>query len=1126
MKKYSNFFLKLIIIIGLLNLIFWHLTKTQAKDIISTLQKDEMFFLSPKKDFFTMNSIAHNDIIGYTPKNEEENNKGCSSFDESLIFERSFGTNLSDDSIHKNVIAPIFATDTLVHPLTKKAIVVRGNKRHPCINFTSKDLQETRERVKRYDWAKKEYKSIIKAADIWMKDSNQYWLSFLPEQGAAYAYGFAGCPICGSPTGTWDKAFCSWDNPGHVNCKKGHILPDAEHPDNGKGYVSSDGRTYYFAGQFNAWVTEQWTINAIPVLAQAYLLTGDERYAERGLLLLDALASIYKETTSGSWDYPAPHLSGRLARPLYQVARTLVIFADSYDWLYNSPGVEKASLRPGMNRRKNIEQYLLLDGAYYCYSKSWKGSLTNGHADYLRGTLAVGCLLDIPEYIDAAINGPFSINVMLANNIDRDGMYYEGALGYSMHARNLYLTYADPLSNLRNKEYPNGYNIYDDPRMQAALTLPDLRFQLAGRRPNYGDCIPEVSYLLPPRRLFKSIDYEFTERLFAKTTDPAKQLEYGQILNYLANDSLNELRGKNFFGWLFWHAKESVSAGGKLPPDLMREVNDSWVAGVKGAALLRKNDQAALLRYGPSIYHGDYDDLGLIYNANGYELSYEIGYGLSTTHTQVGWASSTVSHALVTVNEQNQLQGDGGGGSLLGFAALPSVQFVDANSPLSYSKENVHEYRRALALVSAGYLVDFFHVEGGNRHDYGFGSLGTSLEPFGVQDLKQMQGSLAEGYDWGRNIGNDGDIKGYANKPAWNPPPGNGYGFFFDVQKAKPTNKTWGGIWSISDVHQSNAIIPWDNTTEATNEHPTRLRLHLVGDNAEPVFAKAPGLYPSLPLSSYVMARRSGKDLKSTFLAVYEPYVSSSKGPLPRFERVERLGEQAIAVYRTDGKVDLLLFGPHQLKSVYGSIEFKGDFVYITGDGKSPQRAESLGTDFLSVGGRVLIKSKGSLVAKVTRSDVKTCTVELDTDLPATIAGQTAIFSNPAWTRTSAYYIARAEGRKLLLNASTLSLGIGRVRQRLADGTILSDIPHEYAKSFYKSSRFFEGKMVVGRSNGTARITSVKPGSPMKISVETGATLNVGELFEYMDLSPGDNVRIALSQVWTSAKANGKPSAH
>lgn len=998
--------------------------------------------------------------------------------------------------------API--TDTLERPLAQTSIIVRGNRRHPCVNLSAKDLKDSKERIERYDWAKQKYDEIIKAAQVWLTGSDQYWLNFLPKAGACYAYGFTGCPVCGSSTGTWGAALCSWDNPGHVRCQKGHLFPDAEHPDDGNGYVSSDGRTHYFIGQFNAWVTEQWTNNALPVLSQAYLLTGDERYAERGLLFLDALASIYKESISGSWDYPVTKPSGRFARPFYQVARALVLYADQYDMLYNSPAAEQASLRSGMTRRQNIEQCLLLDGAYYCYTHSWAGNLSNGHADYLRGALAVGCLLDIPEYIEAAVNGPFSINVMLANNIDHDGRYYEVASGYSVHALNLYLSYADPLLNLVNKEYPRGLNLYDDPRLQAAITFPDLQFQLAGRRPNYGDCTPEIRYVQPQERVFTDVDYEFAEHLYAKATNPAMQHEYGQILNYLANDNLNNKRSKHNFGWLLYHAKEPPLVDSKVPAKSMQHVNDSWVAGVKGAALLREKDQSALLHYGPSITHGHLDDLGLLYYANGFELSYDIGYGLASTHAEVGWAKNTVSHALVTVNEKNQLNGDGSGGSLLGFSVLPSVQFVDADSPLSYSSEGVRQYRRTLALVRPGYLVDCFHVEGGDRHDYGFGSLGTSLEAFGVQDLKMVPGSLAEGYDWGGKIGNDGDIKGYPNKPFWNAPPGNGYGFFFDVRKAKPVSQVWGGIWYIT------------GTDTAKSEHRTCLRLHMAGDTAEPVFANAPGLYPKLPLSSYVLARRTGKDLKSTFLAVYEPYIGVDH---PRLDRVERIGERAVIVYRLDGAVDMFLFGSHQFNSVYGSVNFKGDFVYITGDGHSIQRAESLGADFLLVGSLVLIKDKGSFIAKVAKCDIKTCSVELDTKIPAGVSGQTATFSNPAWSRASGYCIKGTVGRRLVLKASTLSLGVGRVRKFDENGKILCDIPQEYSKTIKnKSSLFFDGKVIIGSEKGTARINTIKPGSPMKISVEPGSTLKEGEMFHFMDISPGDEVKIALAKIWTREK--------
>ena len=98
-----------------------------------------------------------------------------------------------------------------------------------------------------------------------------------------------------------------------------------------------------------------------------------------------------------------------------------------------------------------------------------------------------------------------------------------------------------------------------------------------------------------------------------------------------------------------------------------------------------------------------------------------------------------------------------------------------------------------------------------------------------MEALEAREGSLAEGYDWGRSIGMDGDIHGYPNKPYWNPPPGTGYGFFFDVRTGTPAG-LWGGAWTID------------------GEVPTTLRMHVAGDPAQAIFASAPGLYPHMPL--------------------------------------------------------------------------------------------------------------------------------------------------------------------------------------------------------------------------------------------------------------------------------------
>ena len=1124
---------------------------------------------------------------------------------------------------------------TLVMPkpperaLPRGDLVIRRTRQHPCVNITREDVRRAQARVEKYAWAKAERDTLVQQADTWLRESDEYWLSFLPEPGACYAYGFTGCPICGASTGTWAGARCSWDTPGHVTCANGHVLPDEDHPDQGKGYTAPDGRVHYFVGQFNAWVTEQWTLHALPALSQAYALTGDERYAARGALLLDALASIYAESTSGSWDYPSTPPSGRFARPWYQVARTLVKYVDDYDLLYNSPGLDEPSLRPGMNRHENIEQHLIEDGAYYCYGHSFSGALHNGHADYMRGALAAGCLLDIPEYVRISVAGPFSIFTMLANNIDRDGRYYETALGYAIHARNLYLTFADPLHNLRNDEHPQGINLYDDPMFASCMLLPDLQVKLAGRMPNFGDCGPDTGFKPFPEQPFSGTDYGFLERLYARTSNERKQKDYGAALQWLAGEDLDKHRGTaGYRNWLMWHAADAPEIPGALAPELEGRVLRSWVAGMKGMAILRSGEQAALVRFGPSLNHGDPDDLGLLYYANGREWTYDIGYGLGSTHAHVGWASSTVSHCLVTVNEQNQLAGEGSGGSLRFFADLPGVKVVQASSEHSYSSEGVTEYARTVALVDGAYLVDVFLVVGGSQHDFGFGSVGDDLVPFGVSALNGQEGSLAEGYAWGEMILPDGDIEGYPNKPYWNPPPGNGYGFFYNVRRGKP-DAVWGGTWSQ----------PGDT--------PARFRMHVTGDPAEAIFAAAPGLYPSKPVASYVIARRKGEDLCSTFVAVYDPFdaggmrldygcndlarnvvessaeaklldsygvyllkggragdfmtvrveldgetermlyvhclqapsygtlqvewdgrpvgepitltqasiagpmpfaigevdtsagrhaitfraaedeafylgvagiqfgASEARTPEPVIERVARIDEQAVEVHRPGGRVDILAAGSCTADTAYGPVAFEGDFAYLAGDGEVLTTVETLGCAALRVGDRALDRGPAAFAATVKEVDVEARAVILDQDVPEDVAGLVAVFSNPRYSRTTAYRVLQADGRRLELEASTLVLGQGRVQAITGAQTLTSEIPHEYAKTVRRSlsTLFFDGKRIVGEHGNATRVVATKPGQLLALTVEDAAVFAPGEAFTYRDLASGDGVRIAVPRV-------------
>src|ERR1039458_4637196 len=413
---------------------------------------------------------------------------------------------------------------------------------HPSVYLTHADIGLAKTNIAQFAWARATADSIQRQADAWLAKPDDWFLRNVPSAGACFAYGFTGCPICGASWGTWAGVKASFDQPGCVTCAKGHTLPDADHPDSGTGWVGQDKRVHYFVGSYNAWAVETLTFQAADSLAYAYTLTGDERYAAKASLILDALAAIYPSCDKGSCDYPSHPPSGRFNRPWYQVARVLVHYVDQYDQVFPSPSLEVPSLKPGLTRRQNIEANLLKNGGAYCFAESQSGGLNNGEADYLRGALAVGVCLELPEYIRWAVDGPFGIYSMLENNLDRDGQYFETSTLYASHSRGLHLTFADPLLNYRGSAYPQGVNLYQHPKFRRFLQLLDSSLDCAGRSPRFGDSSPDTSRIILPPRPFNAGDYSCLERLYAHAEDAAGQRKLAALLNWLADGDADRNR--------------------------------------------------------------------------------------------------------------------------------------------------------------------------------------------------------------------------------------------------------------------------------------------------------------------------------------------------------------------------------------------------------------------------------------------------------------------------------------------------------------------------------------------------------------------------------------------------------
>ena len=994
------------------------------------------------------------------------------------------------------------------------AAVLGAAPRHPSVYMTPEDVARARENIRRFPWARATADAIVRTADGWLGRDDAWLRGVVPPAGAAFAYGSTGCPICASGWGTWGGAHASFDDPGHVVCARGHRLPDREHPDPGTGYVGPGRRIHYFVGSYNAWVVETLTFKAVDSLAYAYTLTSDERYAAKAAVILDALAAVYPQCDKGSWDYPSNPPSGRFNRPWYQVARVLVHYVDFYDQIRGSAALDTPSVAPGLTRRRNIEEHLLRNGAEYCYRESLKGGLHNGEADYIRGGLAVGALLDIPRYIQWAVDGPYGIYSLIENNIDRDGGYFETSSLYANHTRGLYFSFAEPLLNYRGTAYPRGLDLYRHPKLRLFFALHNLAQNAAGHMPRYGDSGPDTAKIAAPARPFDRDDYDYLERLYARTTSPARERELAAAIRWLAGGRLEALRGSDHANpdamgggfaesrWMLFHATELPPVAAALPPDLERRLLASDFLGQKGIALLRSGDQALVLRFGPSLNHGHLDDLNINWFARGYELTYDLGYGNGATHTQVGWAKQTAAHNLVVVDETSQLQNSGSGGSLHLFADLPGLKLAEASSEESHRARGVSLYRRTVALVGEGadsYLVDIFRVRGGSRHDYGFHALGDDATLTGVTLGAREAGSLAgPEVAWGERQLNDGYLSGVAQTPYWVAPPGNGFGFLVRPRRGTPAG-SWSADWRIDAA--------------------TRLRLHLpAGEAAEAVTAVAPGIYPAQPRARYVFARRRGAaPLESRFVAVAEAYEGT-----PRIRTVERLpvegpaGEVpqvAVRVERTDGTVDYLFSSGDDVPRRAAGATFAGRFIHVRLRDNKPVAAEVAGTREFHGYGLDIRTPRDAWRGTVAAVDYETNVLTTSAPLPAgsSLEGAVIYLSNPRYSRNSAYRIERVEevgGRRRIRLAQTIVLGRGQVGKVVDARSLTTVIPHEYARTVQRGeSGFFQGKRIATAAGASTLITGTHYSEGL-LRVENTAGFRPGEVFRYYDVQAGDTFTV------------------
>ena len=229
--------------------------------------------------------------------------------------------------------------------------------------YTDQRLVVLRDNLTRYDWARKERDRILKEADKWAAYPDERLRELVPPPSVPRAgiVNTLQCPVHGQEVLKVASMYgwkMDFDHPYKVVCPVGgesypsndfdaylksgmkdKALLTGEYVDDGWGYRKdpADKRNYWFVGYYAHWMVRNYLHPALRDLSQAYLITGEERYAHKCALLLWQLSQYYpdyayeKQSSYGTENDP-----GYLGRLLYHTWETwtVEIAALAYDGVF------------------------------------------------------------------------------------------------------------------------------------------------------------------------------------------------------------------------------------------------------------------------------------------------------------------------------------------------------------------------------------------------------------------------------------------------------------------------------------------------------------------------------------------------------------------------------------------------------------------------------------------------------------------------------------------------------------------------------------------------------------------------------------------------------------------------
>ncbi|MBE6552223.1 MAG: hypothetical protein E7665_08830 [Ruminococcaceae bacterium] len=471
------------------------------------------------------------------------------------------------------LILPSLAGVTTVNAASAEPLKTRATY------YTDEKMANMKENIEKYAWASSAVQSAKAAADVYL---NTYTLEelweLIPSQKVFRSYGVNqtyGCLNCGNAIdayGNYPYTHNHTTEPWKVtcpNCKmkfptndfgayyesglnsKGEFVPSKAdksllkntlYPekgekwgvDDGTSYVHTNGQKYFFIAYYCHWAL--WYSNGIITAAlnsfrNAYLYTGEQKYADAGIVMLNRIGDLYPSFNIDEcpWSAGYRHSGGTRGKIIGSIWETGLVdnFTYAYDAFFRGfPTMSKEALDLLKSKNSKIQTYkdvmVNIENGYIktIYPTVQAGDIygNNGMHQYTLALAAV--VLDDKnlsktwlDYVFRAggIGTGGNVSATFVDDIDRDGWGNEASPGYN----SLWLDCYIDLANLLKGYVINGtnlsYDIYENVKFRKMFTAGIQILATPKFSPNIGDVgttgsagqMPSNSYLVEAYRVYE-----------------------------------------------------------------------------------------------------------------------------------------------------------------------------------------------------------------------------------------------------------------------------------------------------------------------------------------------------------------------------------------------------------------------------------------------------------------------------------------------------------------------------------------------------------------------------------------------------------------------------------------------